>query len=108
MPNFHLRRVAFHPAVEPRTQEPSLHNPLYANLPLGQLQMFHNNARHGEALGVQQSHVVRHNQALLQPVEAARAATLPAWAQHTPRAAFTPTVHAPVAATGKLRQVRRR
>lgn len=104
---FNLRRVPWHPAIEPRTQEPSLHNPLYAALPLGQLQLFHNDARHGEALGVQQAHIVRHRQALLQPVEPAKAARLPAWAHDVPKQAFTPTVHAPSAATGRLRQVRR-
>jgi hypothetical protein len=98
----------FNPYIEPRTQVPSLHNHLYASLPLGMLQMFHNDARHGSAQGIQQAHIHDHAHSLLQPMRPARAAVQQAWVSHQPMQAFTPTVHAPDPATGHLRQVRRR
>ncbi len=90
-PDYAPQRAPFHPAVEPRTQEPSFHSPLLASLPLEHLTLFRNAAIHD--FGVNTEDKARgHMFSLLQPFEPQTAKNVhkQAFAQNLPRMAFTP------------------
>lgn len=87
---FKFNKAPFSPYTEPRLTEPSFHNVLYSALPLGHLNAFRMNVRHGGMLDKQAQVIQDHHDQLVKRVNPGdtRAAQLPAWRQHNPTRGF--------------------